>query len=74
VLQLREVHVEFDFIVQCYIPSNGKDAESNPEDTLNQLAASHGMDKMEYMESDSRIFLNRLLNDLSVTFHGRHLA
>ena len=46
-LQLGEVHVKFDFIVQCYVPSNAKDAESSPEDSLNQLAASHGMDKIE---------------------------
>jgi hypothetical protein len=54
-LQLGEVHVKFDFIVQCYVPSNAKDAESSPEDSLNQLAASQRMGKMEFLESDSRI-------------------
>lgn len=53
--QLRELHVKFDFIVQCCILPNAKDVESNPEDSLNQLAASHGTDKMEYVESDSRM-------------------
>ena len=54
--QLREVLVEFDFIVHCCLPSNAEAAESNQEDGLKQLAASQEKDSMDHLECDSRIY------------------